>query len=135
MLINALSNDTSPAGSRLSLVTNLDTGTVGKLALYDAGGGSEASADVGEAWVSDDQVRYVAPTGLTDARQVTIEYYAQTLTGERTKGEISVTVKPQPENADDNHAPGPATSRPAPPPASGSPSRCPRRPWTQTATR
>lgn len=107
VLINALSNDTSPAGSRLSLVTNLDTGTVGKLALYDAGGGSEASADVGEAWVSDDQVRYVAPTGLTDARQVTIEYYAQTPTGERTKGEISVTIKPQPENADDNHAPRP----------------------------
>lgn len=107
VLVNALSNDTSPAGSRLSLVTNVGSDTVGRLPLYDAGGGSESAADVGEAWVSDNQVRYVAPTGLTDARQVTIEYYAQTPTGERTKGEIGVTVKPQPENADDNHAPRP----------------------------
>ncbi len=107
VLINALSNDTSPAGSRLSLVTNLDPQlTVGQLQLY-AASASDESPDVGQAWVHNDQIRYVAPTGLTDSREVTIEYYAATPTGERAKGEVSVTIKPQPENPDDDHAPRP----------------------------
>ena len=108
VLINALSNDTSPAGSRLSLVTNLDPAKpVGQLQLYDATSNAEQSTDAGQAWVHADQIRYVAPTGLTETREVTIEYYAATPTGERTRGEVSVTVRPQPENADDNRAPRP----------------------------
>ena len=107
VLINALSNDTSPAGSRLSLVTNLDGGTVGQLQLYDAAGNSTDPAVVGRAWVHADQIRYVAPAGLTDSREVTIEYYAATPSGERTKGEVTVTVRPQPETPDDNRAPRP----------------------------
>ena len=108
VLINALSNDTSPAGSRLSLVTNLDPKqTVGQLQLYDASSGQAESLDVGEAWVHNDQIRYVPPGGVTQAREVTIEYYAATPTGERTRGEVSVTVKPQPTMAGDNHAPRP----------------------------
>lgn len=108
VLINALSNDTSPAGSRLSLVTNLDPQlTVGQLQLYDASSSTSESDDVGQAFVHNDQIRYVAPTGLTDTREITIEYYAATPTGQRTKGEVSVTVKPQPETPDDNHAPRP----------------------------
>ena len=108
VLINALSNDTSPAGSRLSLATNLDPQrTVGQLQIYDASSSSVESPDVGLAWVHNDQIRYVAPAGLTDTREVTIEYYAATPTGERTKGEVSVTIKPQPETPDDDHAPRP----------------------------
>lgn len=108
VLINALSNDTSPAGSRLSLVTNLDpAATVGQLQLYDASSNSAEPTDAGQAWVHADQIRYVAPTGLTSTREVTIEYYAATPTGERTRGEVSVTVKPQPEDPDDNRAPRP----------------------------
>ena len=108
VLINALSNDTSPAGSRLSLVTNLDPARpVGQLQLYDASSNSAEPTDAGQAWVHADQIRYVAPTGLTDTREVTIEYYAATPTGERTRGEVSVTVKPQPEDPEDNRAPRP----------------------------
>jgi large repetitive protein len=108
VLINALGNDTSPAGSRLSLVSNLDgADVVGQLPLYDAASTSTEATDAGRAWVHADQIRYVAPTGLTEAREITIEYYAQSPTGERTRGEVSVTVKPQPESADDNHAPRP----------------------------
>ena len=107
VLINALGNDTSPAGSRLSLVSNLDgTAVVGQLPLYEAASTAEAT-DAGQAWVHADQIRYVAPTGLTETREITIEYYAQSPSGERTRGEVSVTVKPQPETADDNHAPRP----------------------------
>ncbi|MFT3861069.1 Ig-like domain-containing protein [Micropruina sp.] len=108
VLINALSNDTSPAGSRLSLVTNLDPALpVGQLQLYDASSSSIQSLDVGQAWVHNDQIRYVAPSGVADTREVTIEYYAATPTGQRAKGEVSVTIKPQPESDDDNHAPRP----------------------------
>ena len=108
VLINALGNDTSPAGSRLSLVSNLDgSEAVGRLPLYDAASTSAETPDAGQAWVHADQIRYVAPTGLTDTREITIEYYAQSPTGERTRGEVSVTVKPQPETPDDNHAPRP----------------------------
>ncbi|MBK8446094.1 MAG: fibronectin type III domain-containing protein [Micropruina sp.] len=108
VLINALSNDTSPAGSALSLVTNLDPQlTVGQLQLYDASSSVVEALDVGQAWVHNDQIRYVAPTDVTQTREVTIEYYAATPTGQRTRGEVSVTIKPQPENADDNHAPRP----------------------------
>lgn len=108
VLINALSNDTSPAGSRLSLVTNLgDQQSVGQLQLYDASSSAVESLDVGRAWVYNDQIRYVAPTDVTQTREVTIEYYAATPTGQRTRGEVSVTIKPQPETPDDNHAPRP----------------------------
>lgn len=108
VLINALANDTSPAGSRLSLATNLDPAiTVGQLQLYDASSSQVESLDVGQAWVHADQIRYVAPAEVTETREVTIEYYAVTPTGQRTKGEASVTIKPQPETDDDNHAPRP----------------------------
>ncbi len=108
VLINALSNDTSPTGSALSLVTNLDPQlTVGQLQLYDASSSADESLDVGQAWVHNDQIRYVAPTEVTQTREVTVEYYAATPTGQRTRGEVSVTIKPQPEKADDNHAPRP----------------------------
>lgn len=108
VLVNALSNDTSPAGSRLSLVTNLDSQqTVGQLKIYEAASGNFESIDVGQAWVNNNKIRYVAPAGVTDSREVTIEYYAVTPTGERTRGEAVITVKPQPETAEDNHAPRP----------------------------
>lgn len=77
------------------------------LSLYEAA--STAEVDGRRAGlVHADQIRYVAPTGLDYRdREITIEYYAQSPSGERTRGEVSVTVKPQPETADDNHAPRP----------------------------
>ncbi len=107
VLINALSNDTSPAGSRLSLVTNLDGGHRRPVAALRRAGNSTDPAVVGQAWVHADQIRYVAPAEVTETREVTIEYYAATPTGQRTRGEVSVTIKPQPETPDDNHAPRP----------------------------
>ena len=99
-----LDNDVSPAGDRLTLLSDLSsTDTPGELAVVAP---IDVTGDVGKAFVSGRVVRYVAPEKVEERDTYTVRYVAQNLEGKRADGTLKVTVVP----ADDpNDAPEPPT--------------------------
>jgi hypothetical protein len=101
-----LDNDYDPAGDALALVANSDAAKApGQLPVS---GDSTTSADqLGSAFVSGDQVRYVAasarpsasaatqaPGAATARQQVTVTYIAQNSSGQSVPGKLIVTIVP-----------------------------------------
>ncbi|WP_374454892.1 Ig-like domain-containing protein [Nocardioides sp.] len=99
-----LDNDVSPAGDRLTLVSDLvDTEVPGELEVVAP---IDVTGDVGKAFVSGRMVRYVAPERIAERDTFTVSYVAQNLDGNRATGRLQVTIVP----ADDpNDPPEPPT--------------------------
>ena len=95
--ISPLDNDIDPSGESLNLVQTYDDApTVGQLVVTGSGA---AGQKVGSAYVSGNQIRYVAPAAdaaVTTPQQVTITYIAQNDENPagRDTGEIFVTINP-----------------------------------------
>ena len=99
-----LDNDVSPAGDRLTLVSDLvDSETPGEL---DVVAPIDVTGDVGRAFVSGRVVRYVAPDDLEERDTYEITYVAQNLEGKKANGVLRVTVVPE---DDPNDPPEPPT--------------------------
>jgi hypothetical protein len=99
-----LDNDVSPAGDRLSLLSDLvDSEAPGQLKVVAP---VDFTADAGRAFVSGRLVRYVAPDQIKERDTFDVSYIAQNLDGKRATGHLKVTVVP----ADDpNDPPEPPT--------------------------
>ena len=111
-LIPVLENDSTESGAFLHLASNvLGAPALGQLSIFDpaAASGTGTTADLGAAYVSRDQVRYVAPAKVDVERVVRVEYIAENDDGETALGNIYVTVKPQPTEAAPDQAPAPQT--------------------------
>jgi hypothetical protein len=99
-----LDNDVSPAGDRLTLVSDLvDSATPGEL---DVVAPIDVTGDKGRAFVSGRVVRYVAPERIKERDTYEITYVAQNLEGKKANGLLRVTVVPA---ADPNDPPEPPT--------------------------
>lgn len=99
-----LDNDVSPAGDRLTLVSDLvDSETPGEL---DVVAPIDVKGDVGRAFVSGRLVRYVAPDDVSERDTYEITYVAQNLEGKKANGILRVTVVPR---DDPNDPPEPPT--------------------------
>ncbi len=102
--VPVLDNDVSPAGDRLTLLSDLvDSETPGQLEVVAP---VDVTGDVGRAYVSGRVVRYVAPDEVLERDTFDVTYVAQNLAGKRANGLLRVTVVP----ADDpNDPPEPPT--------------------------
>lgn len=99
-----LDNDVSPAGDRLTLLSDLvDTETPGQLKVVAP---VDVTGDVGKAFVSGRVVRYVAPDRIKERDTFDVTYVAQNLEGKRANGVLRVTVVP---TSDPNDPPEPPT--------------------------
>ena len=99
-----LDNDVSPAGDRLTLVSDLvDSQTPGEL---DVVAPIDVTGDKGRAFVSGRVVRYIAPDEVKDRDTYEITYVAQNLEGKKANGVLRVTVVP---TDDPNDPPEPPT--------------------------
>lgn len=104
--IPVLDDDSSASGAPLTLLTQLpDAPAPGQLNVVDPARPSEKQ--VGTAFVLGNSVRYVAPSGVSVARNVVIEYVATTATGDRATGLLTVTIQPAPTADAPNSAPVP----------------------------
>ncbi|HEV2796722.1 MAG TPA: Ig-like domain-containing protein, partial [Nocardioides sp.] len=99
-----LDNDVSPAGDRLTLVSDLvDSETPGGL---DVVAPIDVTGDVGRAFVSGRVVRYVAPDDIEERDTYEVTYVARNLEGKKASGVLRVTVVP---TDDPNDPPEPPT--------------------------
>lgn len=108
-LIPVLANDLTLGGSTLTLATTVGDAPTGQLPVTDLTKDADADqGDVGKAYVSGSQVRYVAPAKVDAPEDVTITYIAQA--GKRTaQGEVTVTVNPEPTDANPDSPPQPTS--------------------------
>jgi hypothetical protein len=99
-VVPVLDNDFSPAGDRLSLVTDLAAEEPGRLTVR----GADATTSTGQAFVAGRVVRYVAPRGLTEEETFTLRYLATNDAGDTAPGRLELTVVPLSQR---NRAPEP----------------------------
>ncbi|MEJ7794896.1 MAG: Ig-like domain-containing protein [Nocardioides sp.] len=89
--VPALDNDFSPSGGELSLVEHVADESSGQLTVRPQGDQKVAE---GQAFVTGNFVRYVAPPDLADVQVFTITYLAANIDGVSAPGKIEVTVVP-----------------------------------------
>ncbi len=89
--IPALDNDFSPSGGELSLVEHVADEASGQLTVRPQG---DEKVATGQAFVSGNFVRYVAPADLADVHVFTLTYLAANVDGVSAPGKIEVTVVP-----------------------------------------
>lgn len=89
--IPALDNDFSPSGGELSLVEDVADERSGQLTVRPQG---DQRIETGQAFVTGNFVRYVAPPDLADVQVLTISYLAANVDGVSAPGTIEVTVVP-----------------------------------------
>ncbi|MDR1712475.1 MAG: hypothetical protein LBR58_11610 [Propionibacteriaceae bacterium] len=111
VLIPVLENDTTTGASTLSLLTNSVEGSPGVFQVTETSANAFDEQNVGEAYATGNQIRYVAPApeDVTEDRQFRITYYARTTSGQSAEGAVHVTVKPALTEDDINSAPQPQT--------------------------
>jgi hypothetical protein len=111
VLIPVLENDTTSGASTLSLLTNSVAGSPGEFEVTETSANAFDKANVGEAYATGNQIRYVAPAPeyVAKDRQFQITYYARTTSGETGAGTVYVTVKPALTDTEENSAPQPQT--------------------------
>lgn len=108
VLLAVLDNDATRGGSPLSLLSNVPgQETIGQLSVIDPAAAAGSQDDVGTAYVSGDQVRYVAPAQVSMPRTIRIEYVTENDAGERGTGTAEVVVNPAPAAGFENRAPVP----------------------------
>ena len=89
--IPALDNDFSPSGGELTLVEHVSGEQSGSLTVRPQG---DEKVPTGQAFVTGNFVRYVAPADLTDVQTYTITYLAANVEGVSAPGKVEVTVVP-----------------------------------------
>ncbi len=89
--VPVLDNDFSPSGGELGLVEHVADEGSGQLTVRPQG---DEKVATGEAFVTGNFVRYVAPADLTDVHVFTITYLAANVEGVSAPGKIEVTVIP-----------------------------------------
>ncbi len=105
-LIPVLANDLTQGGSTLTLATTVEGASAGQLPVR---GDEAGQGDVGKAFVIGNQVRYVAPQTVDpQGLKVTVTYLAKAGNG-LAEGRVSVTVNPEPTEAEPNSEPQPTT--------------------------
>ena len=114
VLVAVLANDASANGSQLSLVTNdvSRQGTAGTLRVIDPSvPDGKDPGDIGSAYVSGSSVRYVAPAAgtVTSPKQLLVTYLVQAAGGPTATASLTVTVHPEPSEANPNSPPNPTT--------------------------
>jgi hypothetical protein len=111
VLVPVLENDTTRGGSSLQLVSNVLSQPVpGMLQIIDPAAKTGESPDLGQATVVGQQVRYIAPATVTQARELRVEYSAQATTGSIGQSVLYISLKPsQSEDAEANRPPSPKT--------------------------
>jgi hypothetical protein len=110
VLYPVLENDSTTAGSSVQLVSNVAGQSPGTLAVRDSAAKAEDTADLGQALVVGQQVRYIAPASVDQARELQVEYYAQTNDGVVGQSILYISLKPaQGPDSDANRAPTPKT--------------------------
>ncbi|MBK9476453.1 MAG: fibronectin type III domain-containing protein [Tetrasphaera sp.] len=107
VLVPVLDNDTTRGAAALSLLESTsEMEQDNQLPVIDPVG--KLSGDqLGHAYVSGDQVRYVAPATVTEPTSLLVEYTAISEEGVTATGVIEVTVTPQPGPGRENRAPTP----------------------------
>ncbi len=107
-LISVLDNDSTESGAFLHLASNItDAPNPGQLQVFDPASAGGSSVDLGKAYVARDAVRYVAPAKVDIPRTVRVEYTAENDAGELVRGNLWVTVNPQPSETSPDQAPQP----------------------------
>lgn len=108
-LIPVLANDFTLGGTTLTLATKVGEAATGELPVSDpTKDADEDQGDVGKAFVSGGQVRYVAPKSVAATQDVTIDYVAQA--GKRkATGQITMTVNPGPDAENPDSPPEPTS--------------------------
>ncbi len=102
-LIPVLDNDVDPAGATLGLLDDVK-GTPGSGQLTVSSADDTTHPDLGSAFVSGKQVRYVAPT-VARSTAATVTYVVQNPDGQRASGTVHVTVTPPPSKTNPDQAP------------------------------
>ncbi|MEO9137993.1 MAG: Ig-like domain-containing protein, partial [Jatrophihabitans sp.] len=101
--VPVLDNDIDPSGDILSLAQNVEGAPArGQLVVSGTAGGPGA----GDAFVSDNVVRYVAPLVRTE-RHFTVDYVVQNNAGDQAVGHVFITVEPPPTRAHPDQNPTP----------------------------
>ncbi len=108
VLVDALANDTSTSGQELVIDRNTPGLSAGQLRVVDPNlpVGAEPT-DVGQAYVVDDQVRFVAPQTVAGPTELRVEYQASVAGGTPQTGVVTVVVNPAPTEEAPNQAPAP----------------------------
>ena len=108
-LISVLANDLTLGGATLILATTVEGSAPGQLPVKDPTKNADADqGDVGTAYVVGNQVRYIAPKTVAEPIDVDIQYVAKA--GRRgATGDISVTVNPEPTDANPDSPPQPTS--------------------------
>ncbi len=102
-LVPVLDNDIDPAGATLGLLDDVPGAPhAGQLTVASAA--DTRVADLGAAFVSNKQVRYVAPR-VVKQTSATISYVARNPGGDRGAGTVHVTIVPLPSKTNPNQAP------------------------------
>jgi hypothetical protein len=107
-LITVLDNDSTESGAFLHLASNItDAPNPGQLQVFDPASAGGSAVDLGKAYVSRDAIRYVAPAKVDIPRTVRVEYTAENDAGVLVRGNLYVTVNPQPSETSPDQAPQP----------------------------
>ena len=101
--ISVLNNDTSESGAPLVLNDNVESmDHAGQLRVEDpSASASQATVDVGQAFVDNNHIRYEAPDDIDQQTRVRIEYQAGVASGSVMTGYVWVDIIPEPESAED----------------------------------
>lgn len=89
--VPVLDNDVSPAGDQLDLVHTVAGQRPGQLEVTHEG----AQGPAGSAYAVGRQVRYVAPSQVSDPLSVKVAYVATNASGQTAPGTLDVTVVPR----------------------------------------
>ena len=89
--VPALDNDFSPSGGELNLVEHVAEEGSGQLTVRPQG---DEKVATGQAFVTGNFVRYVAPADLDDVHVFTVTYLAANVEGVSAPGTIEITVIP-----------------------------------------
>jgi hypothetical protein len=100
-----LDNDATPSGDPVGLLLDASVAPLGELRVLGAAGG-----DMGKAYVSGRQVRYVAPEKIKGAIDVDVQYVVENTgdpSAETAIGTLKVHVTPPPSDTNPNLTPTP----------------------------
>lgn len=108
-LVNVLANDSDLFGAQLTLAATQYPGVpAGELPVRSMSAvDPSASTDTGHAFVSGNQIRFVAPTTISQRTTVLIPYTAATADGVTQSANLHVTINPLPGPKNSNTAPMP----------------------------
>ncbi|SDJ43585.1 Fibronectin type III domain-containing protein [Frankineae bacterium MT45] len=99
-----LDNDTDPDGDALSLLADVSGAPrPGQLTVTSEQSGTQ----LGQAYVSGDVVRFVAPAGALDEETQVVDYVVQNDAGQQAVGQLHVTIEPPPTQSHPDQVPSP----------------------------